>query len=688
MKHVCYTMLSVACLLSNTNYCLDDASIANNYSLHYASIAFLRLYFTLAAAGEASYRGLFGYDQADNCCAHVTRAAAFVALRRAEFLVQGAPAGAAADDDDGLPSVVPLPAAVHYAFVVMEHASKRQPGKVRALAVVELRAVHQNTRLQPYCKQCTGHCWHEGQAANYAAQFLKADLEAFAQRAAVYDADAQDSIMPSASPLHKDSKQAGGLAVNLKDDDRLFMRMLARMKEPREISKVVPYVHGPADCCSCGECWTTAAVEETGTTVTYMAISYMKLGVPLCILRCKKCKLTKEYDDNADGTMRTRGYITELEYLYDTLRECQVKHTLFTAQHEAHRQRYETMCTDDVMNASFSFPSASRLTRIFYRFLELQRIKMGGAYGCCGCSLCGSHPKSVVIDCNTCSLSKYLSHFRERDLTPEVEGATVIEGSRYSEYTLGMPAPLQELFLRAGCAPVAKGKAARKALSVEEQLHLKLELIRLDFSELAMCMTFLANADPKLERDVHKLILREMGSKSPSYLIALAGRAAKSTRKLFTRAGSGDVLSPNDHAKLKKRAPLFGDLLDWIGVRVDGGRRFPAEVGGYLKRLASHAAGYWTKVEARAAPDMTETPSCAPTAEDDLTKGGLVATPGLRGYARTLTGFQFKQDAVNRKDGGGAADAEPLSGFACHRHSIVGTDLTPGVSSSVFFCFC
>jgi len=56
------------------------------------------------------------------------------------------------------------------------------------------------------------------------------------------------------------------------------------------------------------------------------------------------------------------------------------------------------------------FPSADRMTKIFYTFLALQITGAGDSFGCHDCPDCGTNPDTLIFDCNTCSLSKGLAH--------------------------------------------------------------------------------------------------------------------------------------------------------------------------------------------------------------------------------------------------------------------------------------
>ena len=565
-------------------------------------------------------------------------------------------------------------------YAVLPALSHVPRASIAAIAVVDVDI--RGSHPVAICRTCPADrsCYHGHQAIEFWQETEPLEVDAIEAQNEAAAAAERVKVLPNGAPLDPRSKQGGGIVQDLRSDIDANYRMLRRFRQRRVHRMLQPYVSANASVCGCGREWKVAKSEPTGERVTYIGDGYVARNVEIHRLHCD-CTRVMDYDDKQDATLWTHGYVTELEHLFGTLECCQESHTPFAQQHKQHLRKFERSCTAEDLALAGAFPSAYRLTAIFYTFLDLQRKGAGEQFGCRQCPRCQKFATHLVFDCSMLSFNTAKSHVCERPLTGAVNGdGQRIAGSRYADFSMGLSTRLQEFLLREGKAPVSDGRKKRKQLSADERASMD-ELLEKECPELAQCVRYLRELDPYLKRLEHQLILREMGSKGPSYLIALSGEDQERTWRLFRRAGKEvepKVLTPRRHAKLKRLAPLFGDLLDWVGLRSADGLVFPSQVGGYLRRLGVHARDHAAKVaHLPDVPLKVHGGVDAPTAAEDL-RNGLVTTPDLREQRADLSEGYFEQDARNLDRSGGGA--EPASGFACHNSTVSADTLTPGAS--------
>ena len=632
------------------------------------------------AAGEPFYQDRFKLT--DQRCDHVTRAHAGVETHFASLAACSMSAVNFVAKDAG--HIIRLPASTNWAFAVMLALS---PTRYALPAVVELCESRSKTILTAHCLYCYGKCEHESRTVVDSKDIIP---EVWADFALKYKAAlaADYQFCPGAAPLHHSSGHQGGLGISRIRSEDEMRRCRVRELEPRVVSRVVPYTGRPDCKCACGKDWAVAGVlRDTGRRVTYLGACSVSLNVPVFDLFCPVCKEAKDYCDAEDFTLQTNGYITELELCRNMVLQSQHAHALFNQQHKVMVDAYldRAVVALDQAHAS-SFPSADRVSKIFYQFMRQLVIAAGDDYGAWKCPRCKENPK-LLIDATMACLPIELANIVDDNVTGAPGTGICMVGSLGIEYTMNVPSVLRALLLRGGGAPVASGKPARATLTAADDAELLAGLRENDhLCAMANFVEYLKQLDPARANAVHRGMLCDMGSQSPSMIIATGGANQERLQALFRRMGVGLTLSLSEVDELKKGCPLFGGLIDWVGVAVgdvgDRGISINPNIGGYMTYLADHAATYWQTIDARG--EILPPPTVPREVIRDMERGTVTA-PFLREKLRDLSHIHWRQDCV-----GGSKDSvdrhaneEHVLGASCHRATMVPPSQSCGVR--VFF---
>lgn len=569
---------------------------------------------------------------------------------------------------------------------------------------VELRSVSDGTSVGARCLKCSRtKCAHARIALSFGEKNMP-KLFADAKAAGV-EANQHFELFPDALGLHEDS----GWRVNQmpqEADARELARIRAREKEPRRLDLVLPF--GAPECCPACKAGGVGGAAPRLTAVqvevvTRIGVTLIQVQVPLCELRCDICRHIVRYSDFDDACVRFNGFLVELEWLRDMLDRCQYQNALFNQMFnvEAKRFIYHSVVSMTQVNAHDwvrvkEFPTRARLRGIFYRFLAMRVETAGAGWGAFTCPRCpagpGVPPDIMMIDATSLLADQSRAHFENTPLTAAVGAGVRVHGSTGGDYMLPLTAKVRDLILRAARARVGKGKPPRKPLDVLDNFQLKSGFTEKGLVVLWDCVEAMRQKDPERKHPVHRAVLADMAAQTPSPVIAAGGD--DTLLNLFTHVGERRPLSLEHIVCLKKLAPIYGQLIDWVGQRERGGPDannvvIPVQYSAYFGFLAKHASDYWAKVEATMANEADHPKEALPeldaahgsSVRKDLSRGIIVA-PQYRSMRRALDDRFFRQDGVSSspkldRD----PDAEHSDGASCHRSTVLPPTTTNGAAT-------